>query len=302
MKPSLIVLLLIGLLSCNEPDPFLPLNTGLIPTVKAYDLDNNGNGSDIRVDFEVKDNNNVIEYRIMVVPSSLKNSFNEDIAASISEESYFRLVPESFENEYSIKRLPSGLLAINGTQIQNEKEYVAAVFVLGKDNVQLSGYSGQIFLRDQGIYNGRYSNGYEKFCVLPDGSTQNLDRGASTGNYYIDLEKEFDSNKYQGEIFCSVCCATPHPGHTVSTCIKVPHGRVQFSVDGTNITNYWRGLHSICPLNPDAFPETCDYYFLSCGVEQGAGKIIDELTLEIAITIDDCEKSCGGTVVFVRQG
>ena len=86
-------------------------------------LGNNGNSSDIRVDFEIKDNLNVIEYRVMIVPSSISASFDEGIAASISATSYLSVVPESFKVEQSIKRLPSGLLDVNGALIQNNFQF-----------------------------------------------------------------------------------------------------------------------------------------------------------------------------------
>ena len=75
MRPSLAILILIvGLLSCDSADPVPPLTPDLVSEIKAYDLDNNGNSSDIRLEFEVKDNLNVIEYRIMIIQSNSTNS------------------------------------------------------------------------------------------------------------------------------------------------------------------------------------------------------------------------------------
>jgi len=98
MKPSLAILILAvaGLLSCKDDDVGLPLTPELVFEIIAYDLDNNGNSSDIRVDFVVKDNLNVIEYRIMVIPSSAGNSFNEGMALSVRPVSFLEVTPESF--------------------------------------------------------------------------------------------------------------------------------------------------------------------------------------------------------------
>ena len=82
MKQSLtILILIIELLSCDSADPVLPLTPGLIEEIKAYDLDNNGNSSDLRLEFKVKDNLNVIEYRVMLIPLGSSNSFDKDLAS-----------------------------------------------------------------------------------------------------------------------------------------------------------------------------------------------------------------------------
>jgi len=97
MKTNLVILIFVvaGLFSCGE-DEVLPLTPDLVLEVHAFDLDNNGNSSDIRVDFEIKDNLNVIEYRIMVIPSNFSASFDEGNASSMPKASYLRIEPEVF--------------------------------------------------------------------------------------------------------------------------------------------------------------------------------------------------------------
>ncbi len=104
-------LAIVLLTSCKDDEP-LPLTPDLVTSVKAYDLDNNANSSDIRVDFMVNDNINVTEYRIMVIPSSVSNSFNESIAISIPRENFLSEFPVPFTTEYSINRLTSSLLKL----------------------------------------------------------------------------------------------------------------------------------------------------------------------------------------------
>jgi len=142
--------------SCNPDDGPLPLTPDLVTSVKAYDLDNNGNSSDIRVDFVINDNINVTEYRIMVIPSSVSNSFNESIAISIPRENFLSEFPVPFTTEYSINRLTSSLLDVNGGQIRNDIEYVVVVLVVGTGNHQLSSFSRPFTLKDQGMYAGEY--------------------------------------------------------------------------------------------------------------------------------------------------
>ena len=132
------------------------MTADLVAEVNAFDLDNNGNVSDIRVDFIVENNLNVSEYRIMVIPTNSSSSFNQDIAVSIPRDSYLFIDPISFETKYSESRLPSALLDVNGDLIVNGVEYVVAVLVEGTGNFQLSEFSKPFTLLDQGIYVGYY--------------------------------------------------------------------------------------------------------------------------------------------------
>ncbi len=85
-----LAILCAGLASCSEPD-LKPLSPDLVSSIKVYDLDNNGNSSDIRMSFAVENNLGVFAYRVMIVPQVLSNSFTTEAAASISQQSYFGL-------------------------------------------------------------------------------------------------------------------------------------------------------------------------------------------------------------------
>jgi len=113
---TFLIVAIVLLTSCKDDDE-LPLTPDLVTSVKAYDLDNNGNSSDIRVDFDVENNLNVREHRVMVLQSRDRSSFTLDVASSIAEQSYIRITPVSFENKYSINRLTSTLPDVNGALI-----------------------------------------------------------------------------------------------------------------------------------------------------------------------------------------
>jgi len=152
---------LIGLLfilfACSDDAvvQVLPLSDN-ITEVNAYDLDNNNNGSDIRVDFEVSSNLNVSEYRVMILPSSSSNSFTEESALSVPQESYFSVSPQTDVLEYSINRLPANLLDVTGNQISNGIDYEVILFVIGTENQRISSKFADIIINDQGIYEGIY--------------------------------------------------------------------------------------------------------------------------------------------------
>ena len=75
-KYAILLIVAFFLLTSCKDDEVLPFTPDLVTSVKAYDLDNNGNSSDIRVDFIVDNNLNVSEYRVMVIRTSSSNSFN----------------------------------------------------------------------------------------------------------------------------------------------------------------------------------------------------------------------------------
>jgi len=273
MKPSLaILILIIGLLSCKDDE--LPLTPGLVEEIKAYDLDNNGNASDIRLSFTVRDNLNVIGYRVMIIPSNQINSIDEGLALSVPSTSYIEFLPESFEIEYSIMRLPSSMLDINGGQIQNEIEYVATVFVIGIGHFQLSTFSTPFILKDRGIYSGRYVVKWsESNCADGDELNENI----------VDLLGI--ENSYSGKIK-QVIRGNPY----------FPLGTVNFSVSGTTITDY---VNDDPDFNFTSSIENFCHY-----TSVGTGNIIDELILEVntSIVYLTCGKGCVGNRIFIRQG
>jgi len=281
---TILILVATGLFSCDGPKPSLPLTPDLVSKIKAYDLDNNGNSLDIRVDFVVQDNRNVEEYRIMIVPTSVSFGFNKDIAASIPPESYLEVLPRSFEVNYSLKRLPVGLLDVNGNPITNGNDYVAVLLVDGTDNQQISAFSGSFTLRDTNIYSGRYFYGYDKSCILPDSASFIL-KGSAEGSFFIDLIQS--GAQLNGTMDCNNC-GDGFGGASM-----------RIDIDGTTITYYELGTGGDfhCELSQYcAGVDKCVFQ------EGGSGTIMDELVFEMVITSVDCIRDCEGTVVFVRQG
>jgi len=126
--------------ACDE-EVSLPLTANLVTIINAYDLDNNGDGSDVRVDFSVLNNLNVEEYRIMIIPEVSSSTFNEESAEITPRTNYTIIFPEAFKIEYSLNRFPSTLLDVNGSPIRNDFNYVMAIYVVGKSERQLSQFT-----------------------------------------------------------------------------------------------------------------------------------------------------------------
>lgn len=143
------------ILACSDPEE-RALEDNLLEEIRAFDLDNQGNASDIRVRFQVKNNLNVIEYRVMAVPSQLKGSFDEAVAETVPVTSYVGLPAQSLDLEYSISRLPATLTDINGSTVQEGEGYVLVVYIIGEGDRQLSKFSRVLTLADVDPVIGSY--------------------------------------------------------------------------------------------------------------------------------------------------
>jgi len=201
-KYAILLITAIALLTSCKDDEAIPLTPELVIEVRAFDLDNNGNSSDIRIDFQVDNNLNVVEYRVMIVPFNLSSSFTLEIASTIPEQSYFRITPESFQIEYSINRLPVNLIDVNGNSVKNEVEYVGIVLTVGKGNNQLSEFSRPFTLKDQGIYSGEYRGLLLMEFINPDIVTCQLVRFETSG-VFSSTVFWVGGDQYRGEIACS---------------------------------------------------------------------------------------------------
>jgi len=277
MKPlfTILILAVAGLFSCGD-DEVLPLTPDLVSEIHAYDLDNNGNSSDIRLDFEVKDNLNVTEYRVMVIPSNSSNSFDKEMATTIPEVSYIEINPESFNVEYSIKRLPLGLLDTNGLQIQSDVEYIVAILVVGTGNQQLSEPSLPFILRNQGIYDGFYE------AVMTDQFVTTLDcQRERTAFTEFQTVLKLQQSNYFGSLGCL---------ETSTNCTEklFDQGSIILEVSDQIVTFTYL-INTVCGVyGPYEECFTCDSSDPCTGSFASTGTIEDELVFNIHYTGEDC--------------
>jgi len=291
-------LAIVLLTSCKD-DEGLPLTPELVNRVKAYDLDNNGNSSDIRVDFKVRDNLNVTEYRAIVIPSNISNSFDVGNAITLPEERYLEIEPETFNNDYSITRLPSNFFDVNGEQIRVNLEYVVAVLVVGTGNQQLSEFSRPFTLQDRAIYSGDYEGmrlvDLTPCCAAPGNTcecndcveVQGLIAFFLANNEITSTIKEV-GGKYKGFLIC-IFCGPQISGNELSFII-INNTLFDPSVQQTGKC-YGSGVCRDC--TPDVDP--CDAIFT------GQGTITNELNIEISLSGDDCVGFHEMTLFLTRQ-
>ena len=257
MRKLALALMVTGALwGCSDdPNPVLP--SGLITELRAYDLDNNANASDLRVDFHVLTNQNVEEYRVMVMPSEDTLAFDASIAAQISDDSYQGVIPnENFELDFSIHRLDADLLDVNGFGIANGLVYTVVVLIVAEDVSQLSHFSRPFLVDELDVLSGEY--------IVNDASVDSARiRSQALG-------------RYSGNLYGS---SEPADYCDGSTLLDV--GRFTFEVEGQTITNfvweyrYWTGNggHTVNP--------TC---WVTTSSTQGSGEVDDELSFHINLT------------------
>jgi len=291
MRPysTLLIITVLIFTSCDKI-PVLPLTENLVTSVNAYDLDNNGNSSDIRVDFNVRDNNNVFEYRIMIIPSSSSSSFTADLASGIPESNYLEVNTVPFETKYPISRLPSNLLDIKGDQIINGVEYVVAIFVFGTGSHQLSEFSRPFRLIEQGIYSGDYEGVYSGEII----------KFVSEIPCPIDIIGPFDMKttivetgqaNYSGTLICTSCNFRGDD-----------QGLISFIISNNVISNFIFIQTIPCYVDPDAPCVSCVLNVDPCDANfTGQGITTGELGLSIAFSGDDCFGSSENTLILFRQ-
>ena len=181
--------------------------------------------------------------------------------------------------------MPPNLPDVTSAPIQNNREYVAAVLVLGTGNQQLSAFSTPLKLKNQGIYNGRYFVYYfDRTCIWVDGIDRGIGNSLAYIHQYVDLE--LIENEYSGLVI--------DPDEPLVPTLGV----AKITVDGTKILNYskeWTSTRCGWIIENGCIEDGfCDYS------EQGEGNIIDELKFEIIYTDETCVYSCEGTRIFQR--
>jgi len=278
MKPSLAILILAvaGLFSCVE-DEFLPLNPDLIVEIITYDLGNGGNAGDIRIDFEVTDNLNVEEYRIMIILEASSSTFNEESAETTPRTNYATIFPEAFKIEYSLDRLPSTLLDVNGSPVGNDFNYVVAIYVVGKSERQLSQFTEPFFIRDRPIYEGTYEIFWHDKIQTDQGCQREF-------NWNLGIQINFLDGIYSG----GIGCFDPQCEHPDA------HASLWLEITGQSITS------------------VVDYFFLYCYYPEQSGdpcysceldKLCDSVIIpgtgiveeDIEFIIDYTGEDCGGS-------
>ena len=252
---KLLFSVLVFLIACSKDDE--PLVQRIFE-IEAFDVGNEGNASDIRVTFNIESIAGISEFRIMVFPSKLSEGFSKTQSLKLSSDSYTDVPITSTDPKYSIRL--SQISGVEGEQVENNKEYVIKILMIGDQFNQLSILrSNKIILIDQPIYNGYYKANFHLGFLQVDGIPP-----PNFKNEYVQIIGT-DDIKYFGKwgAFDGASNLT---------------ASVQFTVEDGVINNYVRDVPSSrggCnSLQPNE----------STGPALFGGRVLNDLTLTISCT------------------
>lgn len=137
-----------GLMFGLEMPPLKPGTSGI------SDIADNGDGRDMQVTFNgAGDETNITEYRIYVVPTSSRDSFDSLTASGLPASSYI-IEPKTGNNNPHTVVLSQSLLDTKGTKIVNGRPYNVFVLSIGPDGFinNLSVPSNNLTLSTAGNY------------------------------------------------------------------------------------------------------------------------------------------------------
>jgi len=220
MKLLSILVFIILVTACSDKnEPELVQRT---TEISAFDVGNEGNSSDIRVNFGMEQIAGIGEFRILVIPSALSDEFEKGSALNLSSDSYTNVKITTTDLSYSVRL--SVKTDVEGNPVTNNKEYVIKILMIGDKFNQLSLIeSNKITLTDQGIFNGYYEGFIEGRSFIQG----NCDNSISTA-----ITAEFSAlanNSYNGYIkikaFEFLCDA------------HLPDSDVSFTLEGDSILN-----------------------------------------------------------------
>lgn len=150
---KLLFSVLVVLIACsNDPEPE---PERLISKINAFDIGNAGDASDIRVTFKLNNISRISDCRILVIPSDKSADFTKKDALKLSSNAYVNVEINSANDSYSIRL--ADISDVEGDLIQNNKEYVIKIMMVGDQFNQFSILESNKFrLSVDGIYNGFY--------------------------------------------------------------------------------------------------------------------------------------------------
>jgi hypothetical protein len=258
---------IVSFLSCGSgstPTPAFEFPANSVSISKVYDIGNNGNSTDIRVDFKISTTDvlqKVEEARLIVS----KNTLTLVQIKSLAAESYETISKPT--DLTPIGRVSSSIKDSEGNAVVNDVLYKIYIVIKHSDAFSLSN-AIDITLRNKPIYAGRYK-GLWNDALFP--------------NFKVTMILNDD---YNGEIFYTdnfiTCC--PAGGTSDAT--------VKFVINGATISLF-EAKQFLGSYNGGNCPATYT----------AAGTVTNELTLSISnLTGTDCDGNhAPGTIVFTRQ-
>ena len=225
-KSILLLILSLIVYSCSEDHPAPGLSDNVY-AIRVFDVGNNHNASDIRVDFLVENEKGISEYRIIVV----KNDQRELSVGELEQlptTAYNSFVPVAAAKSIVLKENQRDR---DGEVIVINQEYVVVIYT--PENKRLSGPSLPFQLKDQSLLVGEF-------------------RGLWNDNLYTD----FAISAVLTASGSSIRGSFYYDGNFISCCGGSDDGEISFRLNDTSIENFvynqdlvnfmggWPGLYS----------------------------------------------------------
>jgi hypothetical protein len=145
-------------LACKDDKAF-ELPDSLFTINKAYDVANNNNSTDVRVEFTASSSINtsdLVEVRLVIVKAS--SVFGADQINTLTTGNFFS-VPISSSAKQVIK--PGSIKDVEGNAVANDIPYKIYIAVVGKDNAKQLSNAMELTLLDKPVFAGNYLGSWE---------------------------------------------------------------------------------------------------------------------------------------------
>lgn len=265
LLPVLLIFVSCKFIGCKKDDPSVNFPTNAVVIKKVYDVGNNVNASDVRVDLSFDPSVNlsdITEIRLIISKSSLTN----ESAQALSAGSYQNISTPSSADQ--VGRFQGTTKDADGAAIANDVDYKLYAALTGRGNAFLLSKPLSFTLQNKPIYSGEYKGIWNDAIAKDFGVTMRLFDDYSGVLYYT---TDF-----------TTCC--PRGGTSDAT--------VKFVFNGTTITSFV------------ANQRLGNYKGGNCEATYNAtGSVTDEITLMLTnLTGTDCDGDhAPGTVKFTRQ-
>ncbi len=253
--------------ACSEDEgeiKMMDTTSDLLKVDFVLDYGNNGNASDLILQYSIKDVTKLSEVRLFIAPEGKFSTLNSTTLAELSINSY-----QSIDITNSLIQMsPSvSLLDTEGNQIDNDINYKLGFATIMDGEISLEESSYEVELRDQHYLTGRYTGVWndEMFTDFPHS-----------------IELTMIGNKLTGPIYLTEFFIPKHGGDE--------DGNLSFKVDGNQITDIvWNEF-----LN--------DYMGGCAGLWTGSGRVSNFMNISLELVGENClYNSTNVTVEFTRS-
>lgn len=263
MKNIYILLISVLFYGCGDSDEKSSIPTDLVTGIKATDIGNAGNASDISLLFSVSDITQTTEFRVVVLKEAEVAQLDAASAASLSPDNYFSIESKLKKNEF---KLEQSMKDFSGNPIVNDVPYIIKIVMVNNSDMAVADLSSSFLLQDVSILQGKYIGQWD------DNINTNLG---------ISADLTFVNGILSGPFY-----ATPSFS---SCCGGEDDGSLTIKIEENTITSFFYDQVLITFMNG------CN------GQYTGTGRVRNTTELVIDFEGNDCEGSHTGGKITMKK-